>query len=131
MKLKRKVFPSSDFPISSQHRFCSVKVEWDSDEKGKQTGVVVLKLNRPEKFNSLTEEVGASFQTHIETLSHRSDLRAIVLTGEGKAFSAGGDLDFLLDRQNYSIEQNTNTMHAFYTRYLSIRSIPVPVIAGR
>jgi enoyl-CoA hydratase/carnithine racemase len=96
----------------------------------KRTGVVWLKLNRPSKLNALTEEVGTQFQKAIAQLNEMEDIRSVILTGEGHAFSAGGDIDFLLDRRNHSIEENTKTMKHFYSRYLTLRDLKVPTIAA-
>lgn len=55
-----------------------------------------------------------------------------MIAGSGdKAFSAGGDMKFLNDRKNTSSpEVNHNEMIAFYKRFLSVRQLPVPVIAA-
>ena len=52
------------------------------------------------------------------------------LTGKGKAFSAGGDLKFLRDRTADTPHNNTKIMRAFYRRFLSLRSLHVPVISA-
>ena len=78
----------------------------------------------------MTEEVGKGIVKAVEDLKINSKLRAVVVTGEGKAFSAGGDLNFLLERREKPMEENIKTMIQFYNRFLSIRSLPVPVIAG-
>ena len=50
----------------------------------------------------------------------------------GKAFSAGGDLDWLIERHEQSDkkEENSKTMVQFYKMFLSLRDIPCPVIAA-
>jgi enoyl-CoA hydratase len=48
----------------------------------------------------------------------------------GKAFSAGGDLQFLLARSKDSPLSNSQVMRDFYGRFLSLRTLPVPVIAA-
>lgn len=53
-----------------------------------------------------------------------------MLRGEGRAFSAGGDLNFLRARHADTADSNIETMLAFYNRFLCVRRIPVPVIAA-
>lgn len=93
-------------------------------------GVHLVRLNRPDKLNSLTVEVGEQFEAVVGELKQTKGLRAVVLTGEGRAFSAGGDLQFLLDRAEHNVQDNAAEMLRFYSRFLSLRSIPVPVIAA-
>merc|ERR1719228_478212 len=62
--------------------------------------VAVLTLNSPTKLNALSEEMGDELTDHVMKLKENATLRCCVLTGAGKAFSAGGDLAFLMDRHN-------------------------------
>ncbi len=48
----------------------------------------------------------------------------------GKSFSTGGDLDFLLRRHSDTPESNHNIMLDFYSRFLVLRRLPVPVVAA-
>ena len=48
----------------------------------------------------------------------------------GKAFSAGGDLNFLYRESRRSREENVSTMRSFYRQFLSMRSVPVPIVAA-
>ena len=55
-------------------------------------GLWLLRLNRPEKANSLTREMLATLADEVERAG-RANARAVILTGAGKVFSAGADLD--------------------------------------
>lgn len=57
-----------------------------------RAGAAWLTINRPEKLNSLTEEVGARILALLEVAKADPEVHAVVFTGAGKAFSAGGDL---------------------------------------
>lgn len=90
----------------------------------------VITLNNPSKLNALTESMGDALINTVEGMMDNKDMRAVILTGAGKAFSAGGDLEFLLARHRDTPENNIRIMQDFYKRFLVIRSLPVPVIGA-
>jgi len=100
----------------------------DDEEAG--ASVCVVSLNQPERLNALTVAMGEAFEASMQELARREGLRAVVLTGEGRAFSAGGDLAFLEARASGSAQHNSEEMRAFYRRFLSLRQLPVPVLAA-
>lgn len=55
-------------------------------------GIATLTLNRPDSLNALSHEVMTSLERHLKILADLPGLRVVVLTGTGRAFSAGGDL---------------------------------------
>ena len=119
--------------LKSTHRALStrpVHIEVDVFE-GEDTGVRILRMSRPEKLNPMTVEMGDAMAEAVSELRSLgpSDLRAVVVTGAGRAFSAGGDTRFLSDRMSESPTTNAQDMLGFYRRFLSIRTLPVPVIA--
>ena len=63
-----------------------------SIEKKINNGVATLTLNRPETFNSFNREMALLLQEALKACENDSDIRAIVLVGNGKAFCAGQDL---------------------------------------
>eukprot|EP01117_Protostelium_nocturnum_P004920 TRINITY_DN1783_c0_g1_i1.p1 TRINITY_DN1783_c0_g1~~TRINITY_DN1783_c0_g1_i1.p1 ORF type:complete len:306 (+),score=123.13 TRINITY_DN1783_c0_g1_i1:55-972(+) len=97
------------------------------------SGVCTIKLNQPETLNALTVDMGVSFVDVVEKIKkgvEKEEIRSVVLTGSGKAFSAGGDLKFLLERSNDTFENNYKLMRDFYNRFLAIRKVNVPVISA-
>ena len=86
-------------------------------------------LNRPEVRNAFNEGLIAELTAAFTTLGTRTDLRAIVLAAEGKAFCAGADLNWMKAMAGYSWDEN----HADATRLAdmlwAIYSCPLPVIA--
>src|SRR5690242_3809048 len=55
-------------------------------------GVLTITLNRPERRNAIDAELAAALRDAFEAAADDPAVRAVILTGEGKAFSAGGDL---------------------------------------
>jgi 2-(1,2-epoxy-1,2-dihydrophenyl)acetyl-CoA isomerase len=94
--------------------------------------VCLLTLNRPDRLNALTVEVAKDFKAAIAEAIERG-ARAIVLTGAGRAFSAGGDL-----REMQEIAKKDGRVEAFFDEPLRllndaivlIRETPVPFIAA-
>ena len=55
-------------------------------------GIATLTLNRPERLNAMSRELMASLAAKFDALTKRDGLRVVLITGAGRAFSAGGDL---------------------------------------
>ncbi len=99
------------------------------EERG---AVSVITLNRPESLNALTTKVGADFLAAV-TQAKADGARAIVLTGAGRAFCAGGDL-----REMRSMAESNGKIEAFFDEplrllnecILAIRRTPIPFIAA-
>ena len=85
----------------------------------------MITLNNPSKLNALTEDMGNELTASIGELLGKKELRAAILTGDnaiiqrssyvsfqgaGKAFSAGGDLAWLLERHGDTAENNIRVM---------------------
>jgi 2-(1,2-epoxy-1,2-dihydrophenyl)acetyl-CoA isomerase len=62
---------------------------------GVELGVGTLTLNRPDKLNAFTAEMVDEGVSALDTLVHHPDVRAILITGAGKGFCAGADMDEL------------------------------------
>ncbi|MEM5565981.1 enoyl-CoA hydratase-related protein [Psychroserpens sp. AS72] len=91
--------------------------------------VAYITLNRPEVFNSFNREMALSLQSILDDCETNTDVRAIVLTGNGKAFCAGQDLKEVTDPDlnpgfKKILEEHYNPI---ITR---IRNIKKPVIAA-
>jgi enoyl-CoA hydratase/carnithine racemase len=61
-----------------------------------ERGVALITLSRPARLNSLTFEIYRELATFFNTLSEHPDVRAVVLTGEGRGFCSGGDVQDII-----------------------------------
>ena len=93
-----------------------------------QGSVVILRLNRPQVFNSFNREMALALQNKLDELSHNQDVRAIILTGEGKAFCAGQDLAEVVATDGPTMQTILSEHYNPIIR--KIREIPKPVIAA-
>jgi 2-(1,2-epoxy-1,2-dihydrophenyl)acetyl-CoA isomerase len=93
-----------------------------------ENGVCELRLNRPEVFNSFNKSMAISLQKALEEAERNTDVRAIIITGEGKAFCAGQDLGEAVDPEGPDLE--TIVRDHYNPIILRIRSIEKPVIGA-
>lgn len=102
-----------------------VEYEISEDQIGKIT------LNDPSNLNAMGQEMAAEFRALVERLRpDAKHIRALVVTGAGRAFSAGGNLEMLERKKAISGEENRRLMLEFYNSFLSILSLRVPLIAA-
>ena len=94
----------------------------------KENGIATLKLNRPDKFNSVTKEIAFAMQKFIDDCAKDSEVRCIIITGEGKAFSAGQDLQEFVAPDSPGIQQIVE--EHYNPLILKIREIEKPIIAA-
>ncbi len=90
-------------------------------------GVAVVRLERPEVLNALRPGDLITLIDHFERLSWRDDLRAVVLTGSGRAFCAGGDLRAL---QELTTRETGHYLSTYASLGDAISKVRVPVIAA-
>jgi enoyl-CoA hydratase/carnithine racemase len=62
------------------------------------SGVATVTLNRPERLNALTFEVYEDLRDTFRALDEEPGVRAVVLTGAGRAFCSGGDVEAIIGR---------------------------------
>lgn len=72
----------------------------------RENGIATITLNRPEIHNAFDDKLIEDLTHNIRLLDHDQSVRVIVLTAEGKSFSAGADLNWMKRMAGYSREQN-------------------------
>lgn len=92
-----------------------------------QGGVAIIALNRPDSLNGFTSELCGELLLAFEKAQRDDSVRAIVLTGEGRAFSAGADL-----KQGFKGDRTTQgkLLYEYRPILAAIAQIPKPVIAA-
>ncbi|MFI0452839.1 enoyl-CoA hydratase/isomerase family protein [Actinomadura sp. 6N118] len=93
-------------------------------------GVAVLTLNDPDRRNAMSDEMTAAWKEAISGLRADKQLRCVVLTGAGSAFTSGGDLSWLADTNAVAVPPLRDRMLEFYRTWLAVRDLEVPTIAA-
>ena len=92
-------------------------------------GVATLKLNREKVFNSFNREMALLLQKELDECANNDEVRAIIITGTGKAFCAGQDLkEVTSEKLNPGFK--TILKEHYNPIILRIRSIKKPIIAA-
>lgn len=93
-----------------------------------QNGVRELKLNRPEVFNSFNKAMAIALQNELDKCATDNSVRAVIITGEGKAFCAGQDLAEATDPNGPELKSIVKDH--YNPIILKIRELEKPVIAA-
>ena len=101
-------------------------------ERHDTNAIAHLKMNAPEKLNALSEEMLSALQSQFDSLQNDRHIRAVILSGAGKAFCAGHDL-----KEMTAGRQAEDGGKAYFTELFqkcarmmtSIQKLPQPVIA--
>lgn len=91
-------------------------------------GVLSVLLNRPEKRNAFFPPMIQEITTVFNDVAKDKDLRAVLLTGEGASFCAGGDLEWMKSMADFTLKDNVKDADELFAMYWAIRNCPVPVI---
>lgn len=94
--------------------------------------LATLILNRPERLNAINLELAREVRAALEEVERRADTRAVILRGEGRAFSAGGDIQAMAewmkqDRPEGFFEEPLDEIHGMIQ---ALWELPKPVIAA-
>jgi enoyl-CoA hydratase/carnithine racemase len=104
--------------------------------ESREGDVVTLTLNDPARRNAMSEAMGRAFAARCERLEGDVQVRALILAGNGRAFSAGGDFDMLeaLTERAHAAPGERDVvrdfMRAYYGMFLCVRRLPFPTIAA-
>jgi 2-(1,2-epoxy-1,2-dihydrophenyl)acetyl-CoA isomerase len=101
----------------SSYKFLAVRHE---------NGVTTITLNRPEVYNALNDEITYELQDAFKAVAKDDVVRAVVLTGEGKAFCSGQDLKASSGQEKRSFLES---LHKRYNPIIrAMRTLPKPIV---
>src|SRR5262245_12788298 len=92
-------------------------------------GIALVWLNRPEIRNAFNETMIAELTAAFRALDADPDARAIILAGEGKAFCAGADLNWMKKMAGYTFEQNYDDALGLANMLHTIHTVKKPTLA--
>ncbi len=94
-------------------------------KKGK---LLIISLNSPYMHNAFDEVMIKELATAFKTAKKEKGIRAIILTGAGKSFCAGANINWLRKVRNYSLKENLKDSLQLSNLFYEIYTHPLPVI---
>ncbi|MGE0526775.1 MAG: enoyl-CoA hydratase-related protein, partial [Bdellovibrionales bacterium] len=91
-------------------------------------GVLTISLNRPERRNAFHAGMIREITRAFDDAAKEKSVRAVLLTGEGKSFCSGGDLEWMKSMADFTLEENLADADELFGMYWAARTCPVPVV---
>jgi len=92
--------------------------------------VATVRLNDPDSMNALSASMGADLEAAVEALCEDTSTRVLVITGTGRAFSAGGDVQSFYDNRDDPRDVMQATLDGLHGAVERMLDAPFPTIAA-
>src|SRR2546423_11192692 len=92
-----KTYPVATALGTDPHCSGSLKMSEELIKIAEDSGIVTITLHRPERLNALIDHMRRDLAEALEEAGSDPDVRVVVLTGAGRAFCAGGDVNFMAE----------------------------------
>lgn len=92
--------------------------------------VAHLRLNSPASMNALSVPLATELDTAIKDLADSGSIRCLVITGTGRGFSAGGDVQTFYDNRDDPADTMAGTLSALHGAVATLLEAPFPTIAA-
>jgi methylglutaconyl-CoA hydratase len=104
-------------------------VEYKTIEIRTEKNIAKVVLNRPDVHNAMNEQLMKELTSCFKEIAKDKKIRIVVLTGNGKSFCAGADLNWMKSMAKYTMEENIKDSRLLLELFETIYSCPKPVIA--
>jgi enoyl-CoA hydratase/carnithine racemase len=105
--------------------------EWKNFDFALDGGVATVTFSRPDKLNALTFDVYADLRDLLGELPHRGDARVLLLTGEGRGFCSGGDVEEIIgELQEMGAAELLEFTRMSGAVVKAMRDCPLPIVAA-
>ena len=104
---------------------------WKNFDFALDDGVATVTFSRPDKLNALTFDVYADLRDFLAELPHRGDTRVLVLTGKGRGFCSGGDVEEIIgELQGMGAAELLEFTRMSGAVVKAMRESPLPIVAA-
>jgi enoyl-CoA hydratase/carnithine racemase len=117
--------------VSPFRASAAITRDWKQFDLALDDGVATVTFSRPDKLNALTFDVYADLRDLLGELPHRGDVRVLVLTGEGRGFCSGGDVEEIIgELQSMGAQELLEFTRMSGAVVKAMRETPIPIVAG-
>jgi 2-(1,2-epoxy-1,2-dihydrophenyl)acetyl-CoA isomerase len=95
-----------------------------------RNGIARITLNRPERGNTLDLELAVAFNNAINAIANDPSVRAVLLTGAGRIFCAGGDITSFVSAGENLAQMIDDLLGILNGAMLKLATLPVPVVSA-
>jgi enoyl-CoA hydratase/carnithine racemase len=104
---------------------------WNHFDFAVEDGVATVTFSRPDRLNALTFDVYADLRDLLAELPHRGDARVLVLTGQGRGFCSGGDVEEIIgELQKLPAGELLEFTRMSGAVVRAMRDCPLPIVAA-
>lgn len=103
-------------------------MKYETIQIQKDKGIITVSLNRPDVHNAMNEQLMKELTSCFKEITNDRAIRVVILTGNGKSFCAGADLNWMKSMAKYSKEENIQDSRLLLDLYETIYTCPKPVI---
>jgi enoyl-CoA hydratase/carnithine racemase len=105
--------------------------DWKHFRLDVEDGVATITFDRPERLNALTFDVYADLRDLLAELPHRDDVRSVVITGTGRGFCSGGDVEDIIGAlQGMGTKELLEFTRMTGSVVQRMRECPQPIVAS-
>jgi len=106
---------------------------YETVELERRGGAAIIRLNRPDALNAWNHQLGIELRDAVRSVADDDDVRAVCVTGSGRAFSSGADLRDLTSRgltPDGRVDVQTTLTTVYHPILTTLRRMPKPVVAA-
>jgi 2-(1,2-epoxy-1,2-dihydrophenyl)acetyl-CoA isomerase len=97
----------------------------------REDGIATIVLNRPEKLNAIDDDVREGLMTALDSIERDREIRVAVITGAGRGFCAGGDVEKMIElKTGFHSATFRGYLEAGHALVRKLRTMPKPVVAS-
>jgi 2-(1,2-epoxy-1,2-dihydrophenyl)acetyl-CoA isomerase len=116
--------PDREGEDAMTHQYKSARFDIDGD------GIARFTMCKPEILNPLTDDLRDDFEAMVNTVEGNPDVKVLILAGEGRAFSAGGNVKGMAERKDAQAAQARTRLYDAHNWLQRLYNIDCPVIAA-